>query len=75
MLARRLWRGSTGTYSGDRVGLLAYGQGISSGFCRSRRGSPAAALSSPLAQLRAEPSEADHLKANGYAEPPATPGH
>jgi uncharacterized protein (DUF58 family) len=50
-------------YSGDRVGLLAYGQGIQQRLLPGRGAAHLRQLIESLAQLRAEPSEADHLRA------------
>ncbi len=50
-------------YSGDRVGLLAYGQGIQQRFLPGRGAAHLRQMIELLAQLRAEPSEADHLRA------------
>lgn len=50
-------------YSGDRVGLLAYGQGIQQRLLPGRGAAHLRQLIEALAQLRAEPSEADHLRA------------
>jgi uncharacterized protein (DUF58 family) len=50
-------------YSGDRVGLLAYGQGIQQRLLPGRGASHLRQLIESLAQLRAEASEADHLRA------------
>ena len=50
-------------YSGDRVGLLAYGQGIQQRLLPGRGAAHMRQLIESLAQLRAETSEADHLRA------------
>lgn len=50
-------------YSGDRVGLLAYGQGIQQRLLPGRGSDHLRQLIDLLAQLRSEPSEADHLRA------------
>jgi uncharacterized protein (DUF58 family) len=50
-------------YSGDRVGLLAYGQGIQQRLLPGRGAAHLRLLIESLAQLRAEASEADHLRA------------
>jgi uncharacterized protein (DUF58 family) len=50
-------------YSGDRVGLLAYGQSVQQRLLPSRGAAHLRQLIESLAQLRAEPSEADHLRA------------
>jgi uncharacterized protein (DUF58 family) len=50
-------------YSGDRVGLLAYGQGIQQRLLPGRGAAHLRQLIELLAQVRAEPSEADHLRA------------
>jgi uncharacterized protein (DUF58 family) len=50
-------------YSGDRVGLLAYGQGIQQRLLPGRGASHLRQLIESLAQVRAEGSEADHLRA------------
>lgn len=50
-------------YSGDRVGLLAYGQNIQQRLLPGRGAAHLRQLIELLAQLRAEPSEADHLRA------------
>lgn len=50
-------------YSGDRVGLLAYGQSIQQRLLPGRGAAHLRQLIELLAQLRAEPSEADHLRA------------
>jgi uncharacterized protein (DUF58 family) len=50
-------------YSGDRVGLLAYGQGLQQRLLPGRGAAHLRQLIESLAQLRAEPSEADHLRA------------
>jgi uncharacterized protein (DUF58 family) len=50
-------------YSGDRVGLLAYGQGIQQRLLPGRGGAHLRQLIEALAQVRAEGSEADHLRA------------
>jgi uncharacterized protein (DUF58 family) len=50
-------------YSGDRVGLLAYGQGIQQRLLPGRGATHMRQLIESLAQVRAEGSEADHLRA------------
>lgn len=50
-------------YSGDRVGLLAYGQGIQQRILPGRGASHLRQLIESLAQVHAEPAEADHLRA------------
>lgn len=50
-------------YSGDRVGLLAYGQGIQQRLLPGRGVSHLRQLIESLAQVRAESAEADHLRA------------
>ena len=50
-------------YSGDRVGLLAYGQGIQHRLLPGRGSDHLRQMIELLAQVRAEPSEADHLRA------------
>ena len=50
-------------YSGDRVGLLAYGQGIQQRLLPGRGAAHLRQLIEALAQVRAESSEADHLRA------------
>ncbi|HEY1985911.1 MAG TPA: DUF58 domain-containing protein [Terracidiphilus sp.] len=50
-------------YSGDRVGLLAYGQGIQQRLLPGRGSAHLRQLIELLAQVRAEMSEADHLRA------------
>jgi uncharacterized protein (DUF58 family) len=50
-------------YSGDRVGLLAYGQGIQQRLLPGRGAAHLRQLIESLAQLRAETAEADHLRA------------
>jgi uncharacterized protein (DUF58 family) len=50
-------------YSGDRVGLLAYGQNIQQRLLPGRGATHLRQLIESLAQLRAESSEADHLRA------------
>jgi len=50
-------------YSGDRVGLLAYGQGIQQRLLPGRGSDHLRQLIELLAQVRSEPSEADHLRA------------
>ncbi len=50
-------------YSGDRVGLLAYGQGIQQRLLPGRGSAHLRQLIELLAQVRAETSEADHLRA------------
>ncbi|MGA3265184.1 MAG: DUF58 domain-containing protein, partial [Terracidiphilus sp.] len=50
-------------YSGDRVGLLAYGQGIQQRLLPGRGASHLRQLIESLAQVHAEAGEADHLRA------------
>ncbi len=50
-------------YSGDRVGLLAYGQGIQQRLLPGRGSDHLRQLIELLAQVRSESSEADHLRA------------
>jgi len=50
-------------FSGDRVGLLAYGQGIQQRLLPGRGAAHLRQLIESLAQVRAETSEADHLRA------------
>jgi uncharacterized protein (DUF58 family) len=50
-------------YSGDRVGLLAYGQGVQQRLLPGRGAAHLRQLIEALAQVRAETSEADHLRA------------
>jgi len=50
-------------YSGDRVGLLAYGQGIQQRLLPGRGSDHLRQFIELLAQVRSEPSEADHLRA------------
>lgn len=50
-------------YSGDRVGLLAYGQNIQQRLLPGRGAAHLRQMIELLAQLRAEESEADHLRA------------
>jgi uncharacterized protein (DUF58 family) len=50
-------------YSGDRVGLLAYGQGIQQRLLPGRGAAHMRQLIESLAQVRAEAAEADHLRA------------
>lgn len=50
-------------FSGDRVGLLAYGQGIQQRIQPGRGGAHLRQVIEALAQVRAEGSEADHLRA------------
>jgi uncharacterized protein (DUF58 family) len=50
-------------YSGDRVGLLAYGQGTQQRLLPGRGASHLRQIIESLAQVRAESSEADHLRA------------
>jgi uncharacterized protein (DUF58 family) len=50
-------------FSGDRVGLLAYGQGIQQRLLPGRGAAHLRQLIEALAQVRAEASEADHLRA------------
>lgn len=50
-------------YSGDRVGLLAYGQNIQQRLLPGRGSAHLRQMIDLLAQVRAETSEADHLRA------------
>jgi uncharacterized protein (DUF58 family) len=50
-------------YSGDKVGLLAYGQGIQQRLLPGRGSDHLRQLIELLAQVRSEASEADHLRA------------
>src|SRR5262249_29261873 len=50
-------------FSGDRVGLLAYGQSIQQRLLPGRGGAHLRQMIEALAQVRAETSEADHLRA------------
>ena len=50
-------------YSGDRVGLLAYGQGIQQRLLPGRGAAHMRQLIESLAQVHAESGEADHLRA------------
>jgi uncharacterized protein (DUF58 family) len=50
-------------YSGDRVGLLAYGQGIQQQLLPGRGAAHSRLLIEALAQIRGETAEADHLRA------------
>jgi uncharacterized protein (DUF58 family) len=50
-------------YSGDRVGLLAYGRGIQQRLLPGRGAAHLRQLIELLAQVRAEAGEADHLRA------------
>jgi uncharacterized protein (DUF58 family) len=50
-------------FSGDRVGLLAYGQSIQQRLLPGRGAAHLRQLIESLAQVRAESSEADHLRA------------
>jgi len=50
-------------YSGDRVGLLAYGQGIQQRILPGRGAAHMRQIIESLAQVRAESGEADHLRA------------
>ncbi|HUX28981.1 MAG TPA: DUF58 domain-containing protein [Terracidiphilus sp.] len=50
-------------YSGDRVGLLAYGQGIQQRLLPGRGAAQRRLLIESLAQVRAETGEANHLRA------------
>jgi uncharacterized protein (DUF58 family) len=50
-------------YSGDRVGLLAYGQGIQQRLLPGRGAAHLRQLIESLAQVHAETGEADHLRA------------
>jgi uncharacterized protein (DUF58 family) len=50
-------------YSGDKVGLLAYGQGVQQRLLPGRGSDHLRQLIELLAQVRSEASEADHLRA------------
>jgi uncharacterized protein (DUF58 family) len=50
-------------YSGDKVGLLAYGQGIQQRLLPGRGAAHLRQLIESLALVHAEPGEADHLRA------------
>lgn len=50
-------------YSGDRVGLLAYGQGVQQRLLPGRGSTHLRQMIEMLAQVRAERGEADHLRA------------
>jgi uncharacterized protein (DUF58 family) len=50
-------------YSGDRVGLLAYGQGIQQRILPGRGAAHMRQIIESLAQVKAEGAEADHLRA------------
>ena len=50
-------------YSGDRVGLLVYGQNVQQRVLPNRGGAHLRQMIEALAQARAESSEADHLRA------------
>ncbi|HEU5457680.1 MAG TPA: DUF58 domain-containing protein [Terracidiphilus sp.] len=50
-------------FSGDRVGLMAYGQGVQQRLLPSRGAVQMRQLIDALAQVRAETGEADHLRA------------
>lgn len=50
-------------YSGDRVGLLAYGQGVQQRLLPGRGAAHLRQMIELLAQVRTETSEADHLRA------------
>ena len=50
-------------YSGDRVGLLAYGQGVQQRLLPGRGSDHLRQLIELLAQVKSEASEADHLRA------------
>jgi uncharacterized protein (DUF58 family) len=50
-------------FSGDRVGLLAYGQSIQQRILPGRGAAHMRQLIEALAQVHSEPSEADHLRA------------
>ncbi|HWC00357.1 MAG TPA: DUF58 domain-containing protein, partial [Bryobacteraceae bacterium] len=50
-------------FSGDRVGLLAYGQGMQQRLLPGRGAAHLRQVIEALAQVRAETSEADHLRA------------
>ncbi len=50
-------------YSGDRVGLLAYGQSVQQRLLPGRSAAHLRQLIESLAQIRAESGEADHLRA------------
>jgi len=55
-------------FSGDRVGLLAYGQGIQQRLLPGRGAAHLRQLIEALAQIQAEESEADHLRATAVLE-------
>jgi len=55
-------------FSGDRVGLLAYGQGVQQRLLPGRGAAHLRQLIEALAQVRAESSEADHLRATAVLE-------
>jgi uncharacterized protein (DUF58 family) len=55
-------------FSGDRVGLLAYGQGVQQRLLPGRGAAHLRQLIEALAQVRAEGSEADHLRATAVLE-------
>jgi uncharacterized protein (DUF58 family) len=50
-------------FSGDKVGLLAYGQGLQQRLLPGRGAAHLRQLIESLAQVHAEPGEADHLRA------------
>ncbi|MGB8261352.1 MAG: DUF58 domain-containing protein [Terracidiphilus sp.] len=50
-------------YSGDRVGLLAYGQGVQQRLLPGRGAAHLRQIIEALALAKAEPAEADHLRA------------
>jgi uncharacterized protein (DUF58 family) len=55
-------------FSGDRVGLLAYGQRVQQRLLPGRGAAHLRQLIEALAQVRAEGSEADHLRATAVLE-------
>jgi uncharacterized protein (DUF58 family) len=55
-------------FSGDRVGLLAYGQGIQQRLLPGRGAAHLRQLIELLAQVRAEAGEADHLRATAMLD-------
>ena len=56
-------------FSGDRVGLLAYGQGIQQRLLPGRGAAHLRQLIESLAQVHAEAGEADHLRATALLDP------
>jgi uncharacterized protein (DUF58 family) len=55
-------------YSGDRVGLLAYGQGIQQRLLPGRGAAHMRQIIESLAQVHAESGEADHLRATAVLD-------